>query len=134
MKLKSILAAALAASLLGAPAAFAAGESPSLSYERDENTAILSIQDIEGLDNIYSVQLDFDVAGTFPGVILTPHEPAVFTTHRIESTTSNASTHLTLYFDSLAPLNVDATLTLGILDFGKEFTMPTTADLILLYR
>ncbi len=134
-KHRSLSALALVLALLLAwiaPATAAAASTPELSYTQSGSSATLTLKDLSG-DSIYGVQLELGVAGSYESAAFAPASSAAYAPpcHRSEA---EGVTRVTIYLSSQTPLNQGTTLSLGTLTLSGSFTMPATAQIILLDR
>lgn len=124
---------ALALALGIMPAALAAA-GPALICEflRDNEAAVLSLEDLDGSD-VYGVQLELTLEGEYPGCTFTPDSRTAYAPDCSVRVSRNR-TRLTVYLTDRTPLNDGDTLDLGELDLGEygADAFPETARIILL--
>lgn len=124
---------ALALALGAAPAALAAAE-PALVCEflRDNETAVLTLEDLDGSD-IYGVQLELTLEGEYPGCTFTPDSRTAYAPD-CDVRVSRDRTRVTVYLTDRSPMNNGDTLELGELDLGAygADALPETARITLL--
>lgn len=123
----------LALALGTAPAALAAAR-PALVCEflRDNEAAVLSLEDLDGSD-IYGVQLELTLEGEYPGCTFIPDSRTAYAPDCTVRVT-RGSTRVTVYLTDRSPLNAGNTLDLGELDlngYGAD-AFPETARITLL--
>lgn len=123
----------LALALGTAPAALAAAR-PALICEflRDNESAILSLEDLDGSD-IYGVQLELTLEGEYPGCTFRPDSRTAYAPDCAVQA-ARGRTWVTIYLTDRSPLNAGNTLQLGELDldgYGAD-AFPATARVTLL--
>lgn len=124
---------ALALALGAAPAALAAAE-PALVCEflRDNETAVLTLEDLDGSD-IYGVQLELTLEGEYPNCAFTPGSRTAYAPD-CDVRVSRDRTRVTVYLTDRSPMNNGDALELGELDLGAygADALPGTARITLL--
>ena len=124
---------ALALALGAAPTALAAAE-PALICEflRDNETAFLTLEDLDGSD-VYGVQLELTLEGEYPDCVFTPDSRTAYAPE-CGLRVSRGRTHVTVYLTDRDALNGGNVLELGELDLGEygADAFPDTARIILL--
>lgn len=88
----------------------------------------LSVEGLDGTQNVYAVQLELAFTGDYPDAQVVPTDPTVY------STVNNIQNRLNIYLTALSPINDGATLVLGTLypEASGAFSMPSSAKLIML--
>ena len=124
---------ALALALGAAPAALAAAE-PALVCEflRDNETAVLTLEDLDGSD-VYGVQLELTLEGEYPDCAFTPGSRTAYAPD-CDVRVSRDRTRVTVYLTDRSPMNHGDALELGELDLGTygADALPETARITLL--
>lgn len=124
---------ALALALGAAPTALAAAE-PALICEflRDNETAFLTLEDLDGSD-VYGVQLELTLEGEYPDCVFTPDSRTAYAPE-CGLQVSRGRTHVTVYLTDRDALNGGNVLELGELDLGEygADAFPDTARITLL--
>ena len=88
----------------------------------------LSVEGLDGTQNVYAVQLELAFASDYPDAQLVPTDPTVY------STVNNVQNRLNIYLTALSPINDGDALVLGTLypEASGSFSMPSSAKLIML--
>lgn len=131
-KHRSLTALTLVLALLFTLVPSALAAAPSLSYTMSGNSAALTLQNL-GQESIYGAQVELTIPGSYDTASFAPSSQSAYAPpcHRTEL---EDATVVTLYLTSQTPLNQGAALPLGTLTLPRSFTMPTTAQVILLDR
>lgn len=88
----------------------------------------LSVEGLDGTQNVYAVQLELAFTSDYPDAQLVPTDPTVY------STVNNIQNRLNIYLTALSPINDGDDLVLGTLypEASGRFSMPSSAKLIML--
>lgn len=133
MRRRGLKALVLTAALLLQLSLPALAAGPRLTY-RDSGSrgARLILRDL-GEGNVYGVQLELTVAGSYASASFTPDSGEAYSPD-CGLETARGNTQITVYVTSRSPLNDGERLDLGILELDKSFSMPSTATVTLLGR
>ena len=93
----------------------------------------LSVEGLDGTQNIYAIQLELSFSGEYPDARLIPLDSSIYSPDAA-AMVNNGQTRLNVYLSSLSPINNGASLPLGTLYSGTSvrLTMPSTAKLTML--
>lgn len=123
-------AAVLSLSLLSAPAWAANGLT--LSYSPAGNgSAVLSVEGLDGVRDVYAAQVELTLNGSYSDVSLTPSSASTYVPKSTVQT-SGGTTSVTLYLYGEEAINRGTSMNLGTLNLGGSFSAPTSATLTLL--
>lgn len=110
-----------------------ADSSYTLRYNASDEEYALSIEGLDGTQNVYAVQLELSFSGEYPDVRLIPLDQSIYSPDAA-ATVNNGQTRLNIYLSALYPINDGASLPLGTLYTGTSgrLSMPSTAKLTML--
>ncbi len=128
--MKRIFTALLTLSLLLAltlPVSAQSGD-PVLACREDGDSVRLTLENLDA--SVYALQLELSLKGKCPNAVFTPDVTAFVPDCRTE--VSQSETAVTIYISALEDAPENGSLRLGVLELGASFSLPETADLILL--